>query len=303
MTTRGTSHQLTRCNDACGALLGPGATPPRERADQSISSCRGTTMDLDDGSAQDVYEDGVYQSPHRVRAVIDERRARWFLKRVYVCEFHRRHRMLMSCTSFPLELLLCIIYYSDWRTLGAWRRTSHACFSMVATELRHRYEEYLAPFVGELRAFDCLLRSHGAVISGALALHFFVPDSAWSPRDLDVYLPANTYHSFVRSVTAASPFAWIRIPAVRKRCHAKSSRRDIYSFTGATPRFLMELLEPLLPFADLEEVVFRLEDYLPLRDEELSRVLPTRGPICTPPCSSNPTPHCRTRADSPAQLS
>ena len=34
----------------------------------------------------------------------------------------------------------------------------------------------------------------------------------------------------------------------------------------------MELLGPLLPFAHLEEVVFRLEDYLPLRDEELSRV-------------------------------
>ena len=132
-----------------------------------------------------------------------------------------------------MELLLCIIYYSDWKTLGVWRQTSHACFAMVAIDIRCRYEEYVVPFVGDIGAFDQLLRSHGAVISGALALHFFVPDPTWEPRDLDIYLPANTYQSFLRSVTSASAFSWIRIPAVRKRWQATCTCRDVYSFTGA----------------------------------------------------------------------
>lgn len=104
---------------------------------------------------------------------------------------------------------------------------------MVAVDLRHRYEEYVCPFVGDITVFDELLRSHGAIISGALALHFFVPDGAWEPHDLDIYLPSNTYHSFVRSVMGVGPFGWTRVPAVRKRHHATSARRDVYSFTGA----------------------------------------------------------------------
>ncbi|KAM5544999.1 hypothetical protein V8D89_001110 [Ganoderma adspersum] len=38
------------------------------------------------------------------------------------------------------------------------------------------------------------------------------------------------------------------------------------------PRFLVSLIKPLLPFPHLEELVFRLADYLPLRDEDLARV-------------------------------
>ncbi|KAM5545007.1 hypothetical protein V8D89_001118 [Ganoderma adspersum] len=38
------------------------------------------------------------------------------------------------------------------------------------------------------------------------------------------------------------------------------------------PRLLVRLLDPLLPFPHLEEVVFRLADYLPLRDDDLARV-------------------------------
>ena len=48
-------------------------------------------------------------------------------------------------------------------------------------------------------------------------------------------------------------------------------RVQLNSFVHS-PRFLMRLVEPLLPFTNLEEVVFTLEDYLPLRDEDLARI-------------------------------
>ncbi|PIL32753.1 hypothetical protein GSI_04868 [Ganoderma sinense ZZ0214-1] len=46
---------------------------------------------------------------------------------------------------------------------------------------------------------------------------------------------------------------------------------QLSSFVHA-PQLLMRLLEPLLPFAQLEEVVVRQADSLPLRDEDLARI-------------------------------
>ena len=47
---------------------------------------------------------------------------------------------------------------------------------------------------------------------------------------------------------------------------------ELDKFKDLPPPHLMDLLEPLLPFANLEKVEFRLEEHLPLRDADLERL-------------------------------
>ncbi|KAI0746096.1 hypothetical protein C8Q76DRAFT_586729, partial [Earliella scabrosa] len=39
-----------------------------------------------------------------------------------------------------------------------------------------------------------------AVISGSVALHFFTQDCSWTPKDLDIYVPDNTFEAFVEGL-------------------------------------------------------------------------------------------------------
>ncbi|RDX53626.1 hypothetical protein OH76DRAFT_1479427 [Lentinus brumalis] len=85
-------------------------------------------------------------------------------------------------------------------------------FKAVALFVRRRYELYVRPYVTDILAFDKLLRAHGAIISGPIALHYFVPDSFATPRHLDIYLPGPTFHSFVRIVGGRTGLNWKYIP-------------------------------------------------------------------------------------------
>ncbi len=88
---------------------------------------------------------------------------------------------------------------------------------MVAVHLRQRYETYVQQFVTNIVDFDELLRANGAIISGSTALHFFLPDTSWHPHHLDIYLPANTFKRFIRTVTSSTTFGWVHAP---RRRHA-----------------------------------------------------------------------------------
>ena len=103
----------------------------------------------------------------------------------------------------------------------------------MARSLRKRYRTEIEPFVTDTPAFDAALRTHGAIISGTAALHFFHPDTTWNPRELDIYLPSNTYRSFLHTVSDATTFRWIRIPGFRLREHPLSPYSSGFRFIGA----------------------------------------------------------------------
>ncbi|KAI0750151.1 hypothetical protein C8Q80DRAFT_1078057, partial [Daedaleopsis nitida] len=45
-----------------------------------------------------------------------------------------------------------------------------------------------------------IVRRYGAVISGSVALHFFLPSDSWTPGDLDIYVPDHTFEAFCREI-------------------------------------------------------------------------------------------------------
>ena len=99
---------------------------------------------------------------------------------------------------------------SDWSTLGAWRATSRACFASVAICLKRRYRNHVQPFVGDIDLFDSALIRHGAIVSGSVALHFFLPDSSWYPNDLDVYVSDAEWLPLVTELTDPNGLRFLR---------------------------------------------------------------------------------------------
>ncbi|RDX47460.1 hypothetical protein OH76DRAFT_1297393, partial [Lentinus brumalis] len=41
-----------------------------------------------------------------------------------------------------------------------------------------------------------LLLKHGAIVSGSVALRYFLPRAVWEPNDLDIYVPEAQYDEF-----------------------------------------------------------------------------------------------------------
>ncbi|KAI0706595.1 hypothetical protein C8Q76DRAFT_600744, partial [Earliella scabrosa] len=46
-----------------------------------------------------------------------------------------------------------------------------------------------------------LLREAEGIISGSLALRFFLEDEGWEPRDMDIYIPEHKFDTFIKRVT------------------------------------------------------------------------------------------------------
>lgn len=134
--------------------------------------------------------------------------------------------------SLSLEALASIISFSDWKTIAAWRATSRTSFRQVALHLRRRYHDHIRPFVTDVCTFDDTLRSHGGVISGTVALHFFVPDITWSPREMDIYIPFNSYRSFLSTITNPDGLGWVRVPGFRSKAHTTSMYPSVFRFNG-----------------------------------------------------------------------
>ncbi|KAI0682587.1 hypothetical protein C8Q76DRAFT_584097, partial [Earliella scabrosa] len=52
-----------------------------------------------------------------------------------------------------------------------------------------------------------IMRQHGAIISGSLALQFFLSEEKWVPGDLDLYVPDTHYRAFVHTLAREPSFA------------------------------------------------------------------------------------------------
>ncbi|KAI0688617.1 hypothetical protein C8T65DRAFT_520797, partial [Cerioporus squamosus] len=46
-----------------------------------------------------------------------------------------------------------------------------------------------------------LLMRHGGVVSGSVALRYFLPRTLWEPNDIDIYVPESHFEDFVRAAT------------------------------------------------------------------------------------------------------
>ena len=77
--------------------------------------------------------------------------------------------------------------------------TSKQYFDIANCALRKRFNDLVRPFVPQVDAFNDILLKHGAVISGSLALYFFIPSTHWYPSDMDVFVP----HSQFAAITYA----------------------------------------------------------------------------------------------------
>ena len=82
----------------------------------------------------------------------------------------------------------------------AWRFTCKQNFAIVASVLRARYRDLIRPYVPDVTAFSDALRRHGAVISGSMALYYFIPCSTWSSNNMDVYVSYDEFPAFVHAL-------------------------------------------------------------------------------------------------------
>lgn len=130
-------------------------------------------------------------------------------------------------------MIACVITECDWKTLAAIRLSSRQCFALVGRHLRARYTAHISPYVTDHATFNDILRAHGAIISGTVALHFFIPDTTWTPRELDIYVPATFYEPFLQCATNPLLLGWKRVTGFRAARHAAARYRNVFRFVGA----------------------------------------------------------------------
>ncbi len=63
-------------------------------------------------------------------------------------------------------------------------------------------------------ALDVLLVRYGAVISGSVALQYFLPETKWTAHDLDIYVPESTFDDFVSAVVDQRGLRFTALPLV-----------------------------------------------------------------------------------------
>ena len=87
--------------------------------------------------------------------------------------------------------------------------------------------------------FSDVLRACGGVISGSVALHYFLYDDTWSAGDLDIYLPDRMFDTFVAVVDNDPKIGFQLLPnsdQPQRRSSTPGFRgiRDIYRFRTKT---------------------------------------------------------------------
>lgn len=78
--------------------------------------------------------------------------------------------------------------------------TSRSQFAIANSVLRDRFRQLVKPFVSDVAAFSNALRNHGAVVSGSLALYYFVRCDSWYPNDMDIYVSYDEFPAFLQTV-------------------------------------------------------------------------------------------------------
>ena len=151
--------------------------------------------------------------------------------------------MLTWLSSLNEDILVVIIKNSDVLTLGTWRYTCRGFYTVVGTVLRKRYESCIQPFVLDVNHFDNIVRACGAVISGSVALQFFLHDDPWHPSDLDIYLPDRTFDSFVNMVDKDPKVGFQILPNSEQPQRGSAALgyqgiRNVYRFRTKTDRFV-----------------------------------------------------------------
>ncbi|KAI0698729.1 hypothetical protein C8Q76DRAFT_585922, partial [Earliella scabrosa] len=60
-----------------------------------------------------------------------------------------------------------------------------------------------------------LMRAHGAIISGSVALSYFLDEEFWTPGDLDIYVPDRLFTAFVKATTRDDAVGFRSCPRIR----------------------------------------------------------------------------------------
>ncbi|KAI0698721.1 hypothetical protein C8Q76DRAFT_698164 [Earliella scabrosa] len=158
-------------------------------------------------------------------------------------------RWKLLAERLPVDIIVHVIWKSDFILLLSWRKTCRAFFTVVATVLRSRYETAVRPFLGPLVSdFGELMRRTGAVLSGSVALQFFVQNSAWVAKDLDIYVPDGSFEQFV--TTAEEAFSFESTPNASPSGpppmeHIANGIRDIRTYTTSTGRRVDVIRSPV----------------------------------------------------------
>ena len=99
-----------------------------------------------------------------------------------------------------------ILSVCDTEGLLLFATTCSLMRSAVAAEFRIRLAMLLVPFFGNrIRHWNGLLRLHGAVVSGSVALALFLSPIDWVPGDLDVYVGDQAFLPFVTDLERLFP--------------------------------------------------------------------------------------------------
>ncbi|KAI0715420.1 hypothetical protein C8Q76DRAFT_693192 [Earliella scabrosa] len=151
--------------------------------------------------------------------------------------------------SVPVDVVVHIIWKSDFLLLLEWRKTCKAFFSVVTAVFYHRFEVAIKPFVGpRTSVLSDLIRRTGSVVSGSVALQFFVQDPAWQPKDLDIYVPDNVYEQFID--TAVPDLLFQSTPDARPSGpppidHLANGIKEITTFTTTTGKRVDVIRSPV----------------------------------------------------------
>ena len=89
------------------------------------------------------------------------------------------------------------------------------CLDAVTRHLRQRYDDCLRPFVADIGVLDELLLRHGGIVSGSVALRYFLPRATWVPNDIDIYVPECEFEAFVAAATNSDGLAFTIFPGQR----------------------------------------------------------------------------------------
>ncbi|KAI0723577.1 hypothetical protein C8Q76DRAFT_691966 [Earliella scabrosa] len=104
--------------------------------------------------------------------------------------------------------------------------------------LRKRFDAAISPFVLDARPLTALLTKHEAVISGSVALQFFLEDETWQPGDLDIYVPDTTFTEFIAAVENPRGLNFSRCDPEDEASHpdGENGIRAVRRYTSATGR-------------------------------------------------------------------
>ncbi len=123
-----------------------------------------------------------------------------------VCQLAPRSDL--TCRNrIPAEINGMMADSMDMPSAVAWRQTCRENYAHVTSSLKRNRLKLVGMFLSPTSAFDTLLGECNGVLGGDAALSYVLRTEAINPSVLDVYLPANTYESFIHRMIRVEGFA------------------------------------------------------------------------------------------------